>query len=172
MNRTELEIVPVSYEQKSILRNLLELYQYETSSFEEGAAGDVDDNGTYGYLYLDHYWTEEGRYAFFIRVSGKLAGFVMIRQVLDPLDSIMECSIAEFFIMRKYQRLGIGQKAALEMFNRFQGRWSISWLRDNASAQQFWTKCIRHYSGRQCSERTFNGNPALVFNSSVWKNMC
>ena len=34
MNHDELEIVPVSYEQKSILRNLLELYQYETSPFE------------------------------------------------------------------------------------------------------------------------------------------
>ena len=81
MNHDELEIVPVSYEQKSILRNLLELYQYETSPFEEDGDGDVNDDGAYGYRYLDHYWTEDGRYAYFIKVSGKLAGFVMIRQV-------------------------------------------------------------------------------------------
>ncbi len=148
----ELEIVPVSYEQKSILRNLLELYQYETSPFEDDGAGDVNDDGTYGYRYLDHYWTEEGRYAYFIKVSGKLAGFVMIRQVASAKDNTTECSIAEFFIMRSYQRRGIGQKVALEMFNRFKGRWSISWLKDNAAAQQFWMKCIRQLRGTMFRE--------------------
>ena len=165
MNHDELEIVPVSYEQKSILRNLLELYQYETSPFEEDGYGDVNDDGAYGYRYLDHYWTEEGRYAYFIKVSGKLAGFVMIRQVASAIEGSTECSIAEFFIMRSYQRRGIGQKAALEMFNRFKGRWSISWLKNNAAAEQFWTKCIRQFSNERCSEGTFNENPALIFNS-------
>ena len=46
---------------------------------KEDGYGDVNDDGAYGYRYLDHYWTEEGRYAYFIKVSGKLAGFVMIR---------------------------------------------------------------------------------------------
>lgn len=165
MNHVDLEIAPVSYEQKSILRSLLELYQYETSSFEDDGSGDINDDGTYGYRYLDHYWTEEGRHAYFIKVSGKLAGFVMIRHAANVIDNITECSITEFFIMRIYQRRRIGQKVALEMFNRFKGRWSISWLKDNAAAQQFWTKCIRQFSEGQFSESTSNGNPALVFNS-------
>ena len=165
MNHDELEIVLVSYEQKSILRNLLELYQYETSPFEVDGTCDINDDGTYGYRYLDHYWTEEGRYAYFIRVSGKLAGFVMIRQVANAIEGSTECSIAEFFIMRSYQRRGIGQKVALEMFNLFKARWSISWLKDNAAAQQFWTKCIRQYTEGRCSESTVKGNPALVFNT-------
>jgi predicted acetyltransferase len=165
MNVDELEIVPVSYEQKSILRNLLELYQYETSPYEESGAGDVNDDGSYGYRYLDHYWTEDGRYAYFIKVSGKLAGFVMIREIANTKDNTTECSIAEFFIMRTYQKQGIGQKVALEMFNRFKGRWSISWLKDNAAAQQFWIKCIRQFSRGQYSESSFNGNPVLIFST-------
>ncbi len=86
MNHDDLEIVPVSYEKKSILRNLLELYQYETSPFEDSGAGDVNDDGTYGYRYMDHYWTEEGRHAYFIKVSGKLAGFMMIRQAANTIE--------------------------------------------------------------------------------------
>lgn len=29
-----------------------------------------------GYKYIDHYWTEEGRYPYLVIQSGKLAGFV------------------------------------------------------------------------------------------------
>ncbi|MFC5650212.1 GNAT family N-acetyltransferase [Paenibacillus solisilvae] len=165
MNLNELEIVPVRYEHKSILRNLLELYQYETSAFEADEAGDVHDDGTYGYRYLDHYWTEQGRFAYFIQVSGKLAGFVMLRQLPDPEADTVSFSIAEFFIMRKYQRLGVGQRAAVDMFTRFKGKWSVSWLKDNGSAQQFWTACIRKFSKGQCLESMVNGNPSLHFNS-------
>ena len=32
----------------------------------------------HGYSYLDSYWTEEGRWAFFLKVDGKLAGFAMV----------------------------------------------------------------------------------------------
>lgn len=42
----------VSYPQKSILRNLLELYAYD---FTEFIPDDVDQHGLYGYKYLDHY---------------------------------------------------------------------------------------------------------------------
>ncbi len=39
------------------------------------------NNGLYDYMYLDHYWTEEGRHPFFIRVDGKLAGFALVREI-------------------------------------------------------------------------------------------
>ena len=65
------ELVPVKEEEKEILRNLLEKYLYEFSQYE---LEDVNPLGLYGYSYLDCYWTEEGRWAFFLKADGRLAG--------------------------------------------------------------------------------------------------
>ena len=74
-------LCPVSLEQKEILRNLLEKYDYEFSQWD---LRDVNENGLFGYEYLDNYWTEENRWAYFIRADGKLAGFVMVNDYPKP----------------------------------------------------------------------------------------
>jgi predicted acetyltransferase len=73
-----ITIQKVEYDHKSTLRNLLELYKYDFSEFDPE---DVNENSLYDYMYLDHYWTEEGRHPFFIRVDGKLAGFALVRMM-------------------------------------------------------------------------------------------
>ena len=70
-----IEIVQVEEEQREILAHLIELYEYDFSEFENS---DVNAYGLYGYSYLDYYWTEKGRYAYFIKADGKLAGFAMV----------------------------------------------------------------------------------------------
>ncbi len=57
----EVELHPAQVEDKSVLRNLLELYAYDFSEYD---GADVDAHGLYGYERLDHYWTEEGRAPF------------------------------------------------------------------------------------------------------------
>ena len=71
----QLEIICVHASEKSILRQLMEFYAYEFSRYDHA---DVNEHGYYGYTYLDHYWTEEGRHPFFIKVDRKLAGFVLV----------------------------------------------------------------------------------------------
>ena len=61
-----IELVAIDVNEKEILRNLLEKYDYEFSQYDQR---DVNDLGLYGYDYLDNYWTEEGRHAFFIKLS-------------------------------------------------------------------------------------------------------
>ena len=73
-----LSLDPVSVDEKEILRNLLEKYLYEFSQYD---LGDVNALGLYGYAYLDNYWTEDNRWAFFIRVDGRLAGFAMVNDI-------------------------------------------------------------------------------------------
>lgn len=162
-----MELQSICYEEKETLRHLMELYQYETSPYEREGEGDVQPNGLFGYKYLDHYWTEEGRHAFFIRVSGKLAGFALLRE-LEPLeDGGARFSMAEFFVMLKYRRTGIGRQAAGELFRRFKGTWSVSWLETNVRAQRFWETTIAEHTGGKL-ERTvsaYNGNPAVQFES-------
>ena len=55
----KIDMVPVGKDEKEILRNLLEKYDYEFSQYN---LRDVNPLGLYGYNYLDNYWTEENRW--------------------------------------------------------------------------------------------------------------
>lgn len=123
----DVEILRVSFEQKIILRNLMELYQYDMSQYEDECDSDVNEYGLYDYKYLDHYWTEEGRHPFFVMKSGKLAGFVLVREI-KVADTTSKYSVAEFFILRKYRRQGIGREVAYKVFEMFKpGRGQRLW---------------------------------------------
>ncbi|MGO4110820.1 GNAT family N-acetyltransferase [Paenibacillus sp. YAF4_2] len=156
-----MELLSVPYEQKIIMRNLMELYQYDTSIYEEEHDNDVNEYGLFDYKYLDHYWTEEGRYPFFVVYSGKLAGFVLVREIKGEATF----SVAEVFILRKYRGQGLGKQAATTVFKRFKGKWVVAWLENNLPAQAFWIKTIAEYSGDNFTETTSQGKPALQFYS-------
>lgn len=156
-----VELIRVSFEKKMILRNLMELYQYDTSEFEDDGEDDVNEYGLFDYMFLDHYWTEEGRFPFFIMQFGKLAGFVLVREMTDGAKR--KFSIAEFFILRKYRRHGIGKEAVCGVFEMFKGNWSVSWLEKNLPAKIFWTRVIQEYSNGNYSESTQAGKPSLEF---------
>jgi predicted acetyltransferase len=145
----KIEVAPASLHEKDVLRNLLELYLHDIS---EMTGDDVDDSGLFGYRYLDLYWTEPERYPFLIRVDGKLAGFALVRQAGSMIEDAISpgdvCThMAEFFIMRKYRRQGIGARVARELFDRFPGRWEVNEIVENPAAQAFWRKVIGEYSG-------------------------
>lgn len=159
----EITIERVTYDKKSILQNLMELYQYDTSEYEDEENGSVNEHGLFGYRYLDHYWTEEGRHPFLVRVSGKLAGFVLVRD-LDLLEGgRVKRSIAEYFIMHRYQKRGIGGNVAHQIFDMFPGQWSVSYLEQNFKASRFWRNVIAEYTGGKYKECRYAGNPAIEF---------
>ncbi|MEW6405005.1 MAG: GNAT family N-acetyltransferase [Chloroflexota bacterium] len=134
----DFDLTPASINDKSVLRNLLELCQHDYSEFNQA---DVDEHGLFGYKYLDHYWTEQGRYAFLVRVAGQLAGFALVRQMDDATHSM-----AEFFILRKYRRHGLGRRVAHRIFGMFPGAWSVSQEEGNLPAQAFWRRVISDYT--------------------------
>lgn len=132
-----MEISLVTKEEKEILARLLELYQYDFSEFD---AMDVDERGMYGYPYLDNYWTEENRYAYFIKIDNKLAGFAMVCghcYVSDDTDTLF---MAEFFVMKKYRKQGVGKEAACEVLKMHPGKWELTVHPNNPGALVFWKK--------------------------------
>jgi predicted acetyltransferase len=144
-----IDVSPAGIHEKPILRNLLELYSYDFSAID---GADVDDSGLYGYEHLDLYWEEPDRFPFLVRVDGRLAGFALVRKgTYFPENESGETRpawlIAEFFIMRKYRRRGIGTRVARQLFDRFGGRWEIAELAENDEAQTFWRKVISEYTG-------------------------
>ena len=135
----QLELVPVRAEEKEILRNLMEKYDYEFSQYDDR---DVNMLGLYGYDYFDCYWTEDTRHPFFIKADGKLAGFVMVGNFMEFFPEAKH-SMAEFFVLYKYRRCGVGTFAATEVFRRFPGLWELRCHPKNTTSVFFWDKVIR-----------------------------
>ena len=127
-----VEVQAALVDDKSVVRRLLELYAHD---FSELTGADVDEGGAYGYDRLDAYWTEPERHPFLIRVDDRIAGFALVRSGL-PHD------MAEFFVMRKYRRSGVGGEAARAVFAMFPGEWQVRQIRENEAAIKFWRAAI------------------------------
>ena len=148
-----VEINPASFQDKAVLRQLMELYLYDFSEFDQA---DVDEHGYYGYWYLDNNWTEEERSPFLVRVSGKLAGFVLVRRINEPGQPVTH-AISEFFIMKKYRRQGVGRQVARLIFDRFPGLWQVCQEEANLPAQRFWRQVIAEYIHGDYKEELVEG---------------
>ncbi|MCU1465149.1 MAG: hypothetical protein JWM72_1077 [Actinomycetia bacterium] len=128
----DIEVLEATVEDKPVLRRLLELYLHD---FSELTYADVDAHGRFGYPYLDLYWTEPERRPFLFRVAGRWAGFALVRTGV-PHD------MAEFFVLRKHRRTGVGVEAASDLFARFPGDWQVRQMTANAGATAFWHRAI------------------------------
>jgi predicted acetyltransferase len=135
----EIIVVPASPEDQPLLRRLMELCQHDYSEFN---GADVDEEGRFGYRYLDYYWSEPGRHSFLVRVSGKPAGLVLVRELGRNAAGHLVREVAEFFILRKYRRHGLGRAVAQEVFARFPGLWQLRVEINNQPAQAFWQGVI------------------------------
>jgi len=99
--RVTVERAPESA--RPLLARLLELNAHD---FSEIDGRDVREDGEFGYLYLDRYWAEpEDRQALLLRCDDAIAGMAMVRR--GPPHQV-----AEFFILRKFRRRGVGRQAA------------------------------------------------------------
>ena len=130
----EVTLTLAPYEDKPVLARLLELYNHDMSEFYEELR--VSEHGLFQYRYLDHYWTEEGRYPYLIRAGGKIAGFVLVRQV----DGVFQ--VAEFFVLRYFRRAGIGAMAAGAAFQKHPGNWEVWHASSNAPAAALWRRVV------------------------------
>ncbi|OPZ83258.1 MAG: hypothetical protein BWY74_04488 [Firmicutes bacterium ADurb.Bin419] len=128
---------------REILANLLEKYNYEFSQYDNR---DVNKLGYYGYKYLDHYWLEDNRWAYFIEVDGKLAGFAMVNNFPEAEDRETDFSLAEFFVMYKYRRKGVGKKAFSMVADLHKGKWQLKRHPKNKVSVYFWDKAVSEYT--------------------------
>jgi len=139
-------VEPVAIADKSVLRNLISLYLHDFSGM---VPIPISDSGLFEYSYLDHYWTDSNRHAYFIKADGQLAGFVMIRSGDDISTAHL---ISEFFVLRGYRRQGIGKAAAHLAFCMFAGQWRVHEFAENTAAQAFWKSTINEYTNGQFVE--------------------
>ncbi len=163
-----ISIAAASLQDRPALEQLMQFYLYD---FSEITQEDVEENGRYPYYgYLPLYWSEPNRHPFLIRQGGKLAGFALVNQHSLIDAEFHGHSIAEFFVMHKYRRLGVGAYAATRLFYRFPGEWQVAELAGNTGAQAFWRKVIgrhthSHYTETNLNDERWNG-PIQLFDNS------
>ena len=139
-----VEIIPALPEQEPVLANLLELYAHDFSEFVDLRLG---ADGRFGYRRLPLYWREPGRHPFIIKAGGHLAGFVFVRRGSEVSGDADVWDVAEFFVVRGFRRLGVGTRAAHEVWRMLPGRWEVRVIDRNRKAKEFWARAIGEFLG-------------------------
>ncbi len=179
-----IEIRSAKKSERDIIYNLMQDYLYEFSAF---SAVEQDSDGLYQYPYLDFYWGDPSRFPFLIRTTdnrqensagilhrgsssetdsgypkmspGIIAGFALLRSEFDPLTGIPGMEVSEFFVLPAYRNQGIGNAAAVKLWDQFPGQWTVRVMKANKAALPFWQHAIQRYTGgnyRETASSTLN----------------
>ena len=98
------------------------------------------------------YWDDPNAFPFLIRYDGELAGFAIVNK--SGSEPGIDYLMAQFFIMRKFKRQGIGRQVAYQCFDRFSGVWEVMVFPGCESTYRFWRAVIKHYSTQPPIEYT------------------
>ena len=139
-----LEITLVRPEERETLRNLMEKYLCEFSQWE---LMDVDEQGLYGYEWLDDFLTQKNRWPYFLRVDGKLAGLALVNDFPEVPEEKTDFCISEFFILPRYRRRGVGKEAVFRILDMHHGKWQLKRHHHNIPSVHFWNRVISEYTG-------------------------
>jgi predicted acetyltransferase len=140
-----------------LLSNLLELYMHDLSAVFPIQLG---PDGRFGYARLPLYWSEpEKRYPFLIKCGGSVAGFALVTRGSPVTDDPTDLDVAEFFVLRRYRRSGVGREAARALWDTIPGRWVVRVAEVNRGALPFWSEVIQAYSGGASTVATRPGRP-------------
>jgi predicted acetyltransferase len=157
-----VELIHAGAEHRSVLENLLQLYIHD---FSELVPVDVGDDGRYSYDKLPPYWSDASRLGFLARFDGKLVGFALVVKITEHPGDGDSYDMAEFFVLRKYRRRGVGWELAEKVWLRFPGRWQIRVMAENVGGVRFCETSITKFTGRaaQSATREVDGKAWHVF---------
>ena len=135
----EVGIEQVTPRERVVLWRYLQFYIYDMSRFT--GAQPVD--GVFPYSHFDAYWGEgKQRSAWWAKVGGEIAGFALVR--CDGREHHRE--VAEFFIVNRWRRRGIGLSFARQLLTRFPGPWRLHELANNQGAIAFWHRVLSGFA--------------------------
>jgi predicted acetyltransferase len=146
---SKLVVARAKAEDAPIIANLMQLYFHDFSAlwFDREVEGELGPDGRYAeYPYLDAYWREPARTPWLFRINDRPVGFALVNDVAHsptPVDR----AVAEFFVVRKHRRKGVGEAAAHALFASAWGVWEAAVVRRNVGALAFWRRAVASYPG-------------------------
>ncbi len=158
VNPLEVVLDVAASSDAGLLANLLELYMHDLSE----AFPDIElgTDGRFGYDTLPLYWSEpDCRFPFLIRYGTRVAGFVMVTRGSPASDDPGVFDVAEFFVIRRHRRSGVGRRAAFLVWDRLPGRWIVRVSEGNTGAVPFWAGVIAEYTRGAATELERAGSP-------------
>jgi predicted acetyltransferase len=152
----EVTVDPADAADAPLLENLLELYVHDLSPV---FAIELGPDGRFGYPKLSLYWSEASRFPFLIRHAGRVAGFALVTRGSPASDNAEVFDVAEFFVLRKHRRSGVGRRAAFLLWDRLPGRWIVRVSEGNGGAVPFWRSIIAEYTNGAAAETRRGDTP-------------
>jgi predicted acetyltransferase len=138
-----------SADEAGIIANLMQFYIHDFSElwFDREVEGELGPDGRYSdYPGLEAYWRDPSHEAWLFRIGGLPVGFALVNDIAHsptPIDR----AVAEFFVVRKHRRRGVGLAAAHALFGSAWGVWEAATVRRNAGARAFWRRAAESYPG-------------------------
>jgi predicted acetyltransferase len=104
--------------------------------------------------------------AFIILRESEPVGFAVVQRT-PPTDADprRHYRLSEFFVRKPYRSRGAGRGAAMLLFARYAGEWTISEQARNAGAIRFWRRVVSEFTNGHYRERRGQGEIAHLFTS-------
>jgi predicted acetyltransferase len=156
-----IRLLKASRQHSPIIENLMQFYMYDFSRFVDL---DVEADGLFAaYKGLSDYWTDKNRFPYLIQKGNTYAGFALVKWIGPALNG--HYSMAEFFVMQKYRRAGVGKTIAMQLFDLHAGNWEVFQRETNTPAQLFWRTVINAYTKGDFTQRLEDGKNIQNFKS-------
>ena len=174
----DVQLVRAGPDDLPVLQRLLQLYLHDFSGFAgaDSPHGLIQDDGSFQYHSyeggLAGFVKNADRMAYLITVATQhtdsrltLAGFALVNKhglTGQPVDYV----VAEYHVLRKYRRAGVGKTAAHELFAAHPGVWELGIIDDNAPARKFWPEVVK--SG-PCRNAEYSYADNDFWTGDVWR---
>jgi predicted acetyltransferase len=150
----ETRIVAAEPSAREALRNLFQLYAYD---FSEVLPLEVAETGRFDVeSAIDTCWADPSRFPFLFRAGVHIAGFAIVDHKSKLTGASDVWDMAEFFVLRRYRRAGIGTALAHRLFAAHPGEWEVRQRGTNRAATAFWRRAIAAYTGDRFREELFD----------------
>jgi predicted acetyltransferase len=160
----QVEIVAAGADAQPVIENLMQLYIHDMSELLAGTPRcEVEADGRFrSSIDLGKWWQDVDHIPLLVHVDDRLAGFALLNAAAHS-GTLVDHNVAEFFIVRKHRRSGVGMAAAQAIFSRYPGKWEVAVMRANAAALAFWSRCIAAHPAASgitrddCKDERWNG---------------
>ena len=105
--------------------------------------------------------------AFIVLREQEPVGFAVVQRGLaSGGEPRRRYRLSEFFIRRPFRRKGVGRGAALLLFARYAGDWTIAEQSRNPGALKFWRRVVSEFTDGHYQETRGQGEVAHLFTSA------
>lgn len=135
MSAVEVSVISAAEKSRPVLARLAQLYLHDLSTI---GGWDVGEDGLFENNLLDGCWSTPRRHPYLIHADDTVAGFAIVDRGSHLSSDQQVWDMAEFFVLRRWRRSGVGRAAATQLFALYPGTWEIRPFANSRPALGFW----------------------------------